>query len=241
MGKPIIGIVGSVFEMESCVIKGTERAYVGDDYIKAIECAGGVPVVLPVIDDSDNIKMQMEMCNGVLLTGGQDIHPKYYGEDQHKRLGHLVSRVDQYQLKLAQMIIEADKPVLGICRGLQIMNVAFNGSLYQDLKEKSKDVLKHFQSGKRFETAHRIRIDESSKIHSIFGAEIMVNSYHHQGIKDLGQGLTVVAKSADGVIEAIEMKDKKFVLGVQWHPEMLLAGSKEMLPLFEALVEEAKK
>jgi putative glutamine amidotransferase len=239
--KPRIGIVGNIFTMESGSIPGIERAYVNDDYIQAVERAGGVPILLPVVDHEDCILAQIESCTGLLFTGGHDIHPKYYAGEAHPCLGDIHSRVDEYQLKLIHSALEAGKPILGICRGIQVLNIACGGTLLQDFSEAPNRCLKHFQNGRRYEVIHQVKTAPGSILENLLGSEFWVNSYHHQAVWDVGSGLTVIATASDGVIEALQMTDRDFVLGVQWHPEMMVIKSDQMMVLFERLVKAAIK
>ncbi|MGL5693871.1 MAG: gamma-glutamyl-gamma-aminobutyrate hydrolase family protein [Peptostreptococcaceae bacterium] len=232
----IIGIVGNLFTMEEGISKGIERAYVNDDYVRAIEKVNANPIILPAVYDLESIKKQIEICDGIIISGGQDIHPKFYNQELHTNIARVYTRIDEYQLKLAKLAIESNKPLLGICRGHQVINVALGGDLYQDLRECEEEKLKHIQDCNRYEVAHKIYIEENSILGSIYNSEIWVNSYHHQIINKLGNNLKVVARASDNSIEAVEMKNKKFVMGVQWHPEMMLAGSDFMKVLFEKFV-----
>jgi putative glutamine amidotransferase len=241
LNKPRIGIAGNIFIMESDTIPGIERAYVNDDYIQAVEKAGGVPVLLPVVNNEKCILVQIESCSGLIFPGGQDIHPKYYACEAHPYLGVVNSRVDEYQLKLIRSALESGKPILGICRGNQLLNVACGGTLLQDLSEAPNGCLKHFENSRRYEEMHQVKTASGSILENLFGSEFWVNSNHHQVIRDVGSGLTVIATASDGVIEALQMNDRDFVLGVQWHPEMMVTKSDQMMVLFEQLVKEAIK
>jgi putative glutamine amidotransferase len=234
--KPRIGIAGNIFTMESGPIAGIERAYVNDDYIQAVERAGGVPILLPVVNHEACILAQIESCSGFVFPGGNDIHPKYYASEAHLNLGDINSRVDEYQLKLIRSALESQKPILGICRGAQLLNVACGGTLLQDLSEAPNSCLKHFQNSRRYEVMHRVKTASGSILENLLGSEFWVNSTHHQVIREVGAGLTVIATASDGVIEAVLMNDRDFVLGVQWHPEMMVSKSDPMMVLFERLV-----
>jgi putative glutamine amidotransferase len=227
--------------MESGTHTGIERAFVNDSYIQAVERAGGVPILLPVINDEECILAQIESCSGFLFPGGIDIHPKYYASEAHLLLGDINSRVDEYQLKLIRSALESGKPILGVCRGIQLLNVACGGTLLQDLSEAPNRCLKHSQSGMRHEVMHQVKTASGSILENLLGSEFWVNSSHHQIIWDVGSGLTVIATASDGVIEALQMNDRDFVLGVQWHPEMMIAKSNSMLVLFEQLVKATIK
>jgi putative glutamine amidotransferase len=239
--KPRIGIAGSIFAMESGPFSGTERAFVNDDYVQAVEKAGGVPILLPVVSHEECILAQIESCSGLIFAGGHDIHPKYYASKAHPCLGEVNSRVDEYQLKLIRSALEAGKPILGICRGLQLLNVACGGTLLQDLSEAPNGCLNHFQNSKRYEVVHQVKAASGSILENLLGNEFWVNSHHHQVIRDVGSGLTVIATASDNVIEAVRMSDRDFVLGVQWHPESMVTKSDQMIVLFEQLVKAAIK
>jgi putative glutamine amidotransferase len=237
--KPRIGIAGNLFTMESGPIPGIERAYVNDDYIQAVERAGGMPILLPVVSHEDCIRAQIEICSGLLFTGGQDIHPKFYASEAHLCLGDVNSRVDEYQLKLIRNALESGKPILAICRGHQLLNVACGGTLLQDLSEAPNKCMEHFQNGSQYEVMHPVKTASGSILENLLGSEFWVNSYHHQAIRDVGSGLTIIAAASDGVIESLRMNDREFVLGVQWHPERMVAKSVQMMVLFEQLVKAA--
>lgn len=237
--KPIIGISTSILTMENGMMPGLDRVYVNEDYVKAVEKAGGVPLLLPPIANEEDIKLQCELCDGFIFSGGVDVNPIYYGEEPHMKLSSTNSELDKYQVALCKLIIEKDKPFLGICRGHQILNVSLGGTLFQDLSEISDKTLKHVQQSKRSDVSHKISIEEDSILFELFGREIFVNSYHHQSVGKVGKNLEVIAKASDGVVESIQLKNNKFVLGVQWHPEMLLTKSDEMLSLFKKLVEKS--
>jgi putative glutamine amidotransferase len=239
--KPHIGIAGSLFTMENGPNTGIERSFVNDSYIQAVERAEGVPIILPIVTDDECIQAQIESCSGLLFPGGHDIHPKYYDSEAHLHLGDINSRVDEYQLKLIRSSLELNKPILGICRGAQLLNVACGGTLLQDLSEAPNQYLKHFQNGRQYEVMHRVATASGSILENLFGSEFWVNSSHHQAIWDVGSGLTVIATASDGVIEGLQMNDRDFVLAVQWHPEMMTAKSNSMMILFEHLVQASIK
>lgn len=241
MKKPIIGIAGNIFSMENYEIPGIDRSYVNEDYIQAVEKAGGIPLVLPVVEGQDLVEEQVDICDGIILTGGQDVNPLLYNEGPHEKLGYVNLKVDKYQLNIAQIVIRQDKATLGICRGLQMLNIARGGTLYQDLSGMEGEVMKHFQDGERYELSHSIDIKKGNILEELWGEKILINSYHHQCIKDLGKGVEVIAQASDGAIEAIRLEDKEFIIGLQWHPEMMAVEYGEMLAIFDELVRESKK
>lgn len=238
--KPIIGITTSLLTMENGMMPGLERVYVNEDYVKAVEKAGGIPLLLPPIINEGDIEKQVEMCDAFIFSGGVDVNPLCYGKQPSPKLSSTNMKMDRYQIALCKIVVEKDKPFLGICRGHQVLNVALGGTLFQDLSEIPSPTFKHVQQGKRGEVSHKILIKENSILSEIFGESIDVNSFHHQSLEKLGKDLEVIATGEDGVIEAVHLKDKKFVLGVQWHPEMLLTEGDEMLPLFKMFIEKVK-
>ena len=209
-------------------------------YIRAVEAAGGVPLILPVTTHPETIARCLDALDGLLLSGGVDVAPSCYGENPHPELGETDADRDAAEIALIRAALERDKPILAICRGLQILNVALGGSLWQDLPTETPSEIFHAQTERhiaRPETVHSIRIEAGSRLSQIIGAETMqVNSLHHQALKDVADGLKVTARAADGVIEAAEMPDKRFVVAIQCHPEELAAWQPESQRLFAAFV-----
>ena len=222
--KPIIGILGGLLKIETGALEGAQRVYVNYDYVDVVERFGASAVVLPVVDDEESIKNQLKICDGLILSGGPDIHPKYFNEEFHINLGYVDSKLDEHQIKITKMALQKDIPILGICRGNQLLNVVCGGSLYQDVEQFHHKVLKHTQNANRHEVSHKIIIEPQSKLHQMYNHEIWVNSYHHQSIKELGKNLKITSKSSDGIIESVEHIHNNFVIGVQWHPEMMLSN-----------------
>lgn len=240
MKKPTIGLVGTILIDNNKKMPGIERVYVNNDYVEAIEKAGGIPIILPIVNDDNNILNQMQLCDGLVFTGGMDIHPKIYNEECRELMGFFNSKVDTYQKKLMVVALEHDIPSLCICRGHQLLNVMCGGSLYQDNVEFKKNVLKHVQNSKRYEASHTIKTVKGSIVEQIFGDELWVNSFHHQSINRVGNDLSIAAVASDGIIEGIQHNNRTFFIGVQWHPEMLLTGSDDMIPLFNQLILNSK-
>ncbi|MCC8173936.1 MAG: gamma-glutamyl-gamma-aminobutyrate hydrolase family protein [Odoribacter sp.] len=235
--KPRIGISMCIYTVENGRFAGMERAYVNKDYIEAVEKAGGIPLLLPSVDKEESIKLYTEICDGFIFSGRGDINPMFYHCSPHVALGPVNSALDKANLRLINSVLKTDKPILAICRGHQLLNVACGGTLFQDLVEIPGQILCHSQPAGRTDRIHRVDIAQNSILGDLLGAAIYVNSFHHQSIRDLGKGLRTVATTVDGVIEGIQMDTKPFVLGIQWHPEMLLAASDDMLPLFERLIQ----
>lgn len=241
MKNPIIGLSGGLLIIEGETFLGRERAYVNNDYIESVVRAGGSPVVLPVILNEELIKRQVEAVDGVIITGGYDVNPLVYGEEPSQSQGFTYPEMDEYDLMLIKIACELKKPILGICRGLQILNVAFGGTLYQDLAQIEGCYIKHVQSSKGDFAGHSIEVKKDTLLYNIFGEAALVNSFHHQAIKKLAPGFTVSANSKDGVIEAIEKNEGNFIVGVQWHPEMMTGDNVNMLDIFKKLVEKAEE
>jgi len=180
------------------------------------------------------------MVDGLLISGGQDVNPQNYGEEPLPNLGDIFPERDDFEYGLLKAALEAKKPVLGICRGVQIINTYFKGSLYQDLSYMGIDVLKHNQVNTPSRVTHSVTVDKNSKLFEIFGEEkFMVNSFHHQAIKEVGNGLVKTAAAPDGITEAVEKTDYPFLVGVQWHPEMLHESVEMMNKLFARFIREA--
>ncbi len=241
MKKPIIGISGSLIIDEGGMFPGYERAYVNNDYVQSVVRAGGIPYVIPLVYDDEVIKAQIEHIDGLIMSGGHDVNPMLYEEEPCKELGEILPKRDKFDMLLIKNALELKKPILGICRGEQILNVANGGSLYQDLKFIEGSYIKHNQGRLPYYPTHTITIKQDSKLYSILGEEVLVNSFHHLAVKTVAPGFKAVAHSKDGVIEAIEKNGDLFVVGVQWHPEMLSASYETMQKLFTKLIEEAKK
>lgn len=209
-------------------------------YSKAIEHAGGLPILLPIIDENvELIEEMLEHVDGLLLTGGVDVDPLLFGEQPHRELGRIDPGRDYFELHLAKAAMKKGIPILGICRGCQILNVAAGGTIIQDIPEVlgKQNVIKHQQSAPRWYPTHTARLVEGTKLASIFGEkEISINSYHHQSVNQPAPGFVVSAQATDGVIEAIEFADHPFTIGVQWHPELMWYRCPIFSKLFDRFV-----
>lgn len=239
--RPIIGISSSVIVDEAGSFAGYKRAYVNKDYVDAVVRAGGVPLIIPFSTDKEVIISQAQLIDGLILSGGHDISPYNYGQEPSQKIGETFPERDTYEIILLEESKKRNIPILGICRGFQLINVAAGGTLYQDLSLIPGNILKHNQVSNPTLKTHKVEIKENSFISSIFGKETMVNSFHHQVIDKVANDFIVVAKASDGVVEAIEHKTYKFLVAVQWHPEMLALNCEKARELFSKFVEEAKK
>lgn len=208
-------------------------------YIHAVERAGGVPILIPIFDDLSGLQALLPRLDGLLLSGGIDVDPRYYQEEPHPMLGVTNPQLDELELALAQWALQEDVPTLGICRGMQLLNVALGGNLFQDLDSQYPGSLKHPNwELPRNTLIHTVRIDHGSRIEKILGAhEIKVNSLHHQATKDLGNGVQISGYADDGVAEMMEVPDHRFMVAAQCHPEELYDDNPMWVRLFQAFVD----
>lgn len=241
IAKPIIGISSSLLTIDSGSFLGHERLFVGYDYIESIIQAGGVPLVLPVIEEESVIVEQIKGVHGLLLSGGYDVSPHLYGEEPNPGLEAVNQKRDFHEMQLIRQAYQAGKPIFGICRGMQLLNVTFGGTLYQDIGSSIPQALQHIQKTYPHVATHQIEVVKDTLLHQLFNQELIsVNSYHHQAIKTLAPTFLVNARSKDGIIEGIEKMDGGFICAVQWHPEMMFKKSALMFKLFEGFVQAAR-
>ncbi len=208
-----------------------------NNYIRAVEMYGGVPVaVYPGVPDSE-----LREIHGLLLTGGGDVHPRFFGQEWHPSLKFVREERDEMELPLCKRALEANLPVFGICRGIQVMSIAMDGDLYQDVPSQFSAPLPHSVKKRGVDARHEIEIEPGSLLCEVIGGQTSdtVNSDHHQAVDDIGEGFIVTARSGDGVIEAIENPSKRFALGVQYHPERMIQTAEFLehrRKLFEAFI-----
>ncbi|UCE66988.1 MAG: gamma-glutamyl-gamma-aminobutyrate hydrolase family protein [Candidatus Zixiibacteriota bacterium] len=196
--------------------------YLKRDYHQAVINAGGIPILLANTSEISIINDYVESIDGLLVSGGEDLHPKYFGRKPHKSITLSAPERDEFEIKIIKRALNKDIPVFGICRGFQVMNIALGGTIFQDLSCAPFGTIKHADPKEAGDVYHRIKIEKSTLLYEIIGARsIEVNSSHHQIIDKIGKKLKVTAYSSDGVIEGFEGPDFKFLLAVQWHPEMI--------------------
>lgn len=229
--RPLIGITTSFSEDE-------EENFIKRAYVRALEQAGGVPLLLPAVTEPEAISRMLDTVDGVLLEGGDDLDPAWYGATPSWQCGHVCFQRDAFELALCHRLVQRkDRAVLGICRGIQVMNVALGGTLYQDLKSELPQSLAHQQKALPCYVSHPIQVDDGSPLHDILGMDrLMVNSHHHQAMREVAPTLTAIAHAPDGVVEAVALQEHPFFLGVQWHPERL-CDQPHQLALFKAFVQ----
>ncbi|QRG66788.1 gamma-glutamyl-gamma-aminobutyrate hydrolase family protein [Brevibacillus choshinensis] len=232
--KPIIGVTTFLSEQ-------SKYSSVNKNYIDSIYAAGGLPVNIPIIAGETNYDAYVDMVDGILFTGGNDIAPYFFGENPVKQLHSMSSVRDEYELALFKGAYEKNMPIFGICRGIQLINVALEGTLYQDIYSQVPGALGHYpEHTAADEFYHSVQITGGTKLHEIFGTDrIFTNSFHHQSVKALGKNLVTTAFSEDGIVEAVESTEDRFLLGVQWHPEAMTNRHPMFLGLFTRFVQES--
>lgn len=223
--------------------KAPPRHAVGESYLRALTQAGAVPLLIPLVEDEERLRAAYERLDGLLLVGGSDMDPATYGEPRHPATRNVDPRRDAVEAILVRWALADGLPILAICRGIQMLNVAAGGTLYQDVADQLRGALKHdyYPGYPRNHKAHRIELVPGSRLAGILAtADVPVNSLHHQGVKVVAPGFTVVARAPDGLIEGLEHLRHPFALGVQWHAEELIDDDLRMKHLFQAFVEAAR-
>ena len=224
--QPVIGITGN-FEDITCKLS--------QGYFQSVVAAGGVPMIIPPVEDANTLVNTLDRIDALILSGGGDINPLFGGDEPSPRLRGINQKRDLPELMITRLAYNRQIPILGICRGIQTLAIALGGKVAQDISIQAN--VKHSQEADRAEQTHSVKLAKDSILYDLYGKEkIYVNSFHHQAVKDTGDKFRVVGKSSDGIVEAMESSEYKSIIGVQWHPECLAEG----MPLFRWLVEEAK-
>ena len=236
MTRPLVGITIG-YSSES-----REVFALRDDYVRAVETAGGLPLVLAPGAPED-APLLLDRVDALLLTGGADVDPRLYGEPAHETVTRVIPERDTFELALSREALSKDLPLLAICRGHQVLNVATGGTLIQDLPSQLKGAMDHDPDTERWSPAHDVRILPGTRLREILGEEkVAVNSFHHQAVKEPGRGVIVSAYSeGDDVVEGIEVPGRRLAVGVQWHPEAFWDKDGRFQPLFEALVRASRR
>lgn len=230
---PLVGITAS-HDFDKKLIS------LNEGYFKAVAKAGAIPVAVMPIQEENVLLDLVERLDGFLLSGGPDVDPSYFGESPDQNMRMVNPERDKTEIFIVRECFKRKKPVLGICRGIQVINIALGGSIYQDIQTKIKGAIKHFQDAPQWFGSHEIHIkDSKSLLYNIVKKRyIRVNSFHHQSVKDLAHPFKLTAISCDGVIEAIEAKDESlFFIGLQWHPEEMWEKDEAQLEIFKRFVE----
>jgi len=245
--RPIIGITTTNLKALPGIPAAVPDSWVmSQRFIFAPTMAGGVPWMIPLLEHEEDLRPIYDRLDGILIPGGADVDPTMYGEARHPGCEVSDTPRDRVELQLIRWALEDGKPVLGICRGVQLINLAAGGTLYQDLAAQLEGSVKHDyfpgQGFARDALTHDVIVEDGSRLAGIFGAgRLRVNSMHHQAIKGLGEGLVVTARSADdGVIEAVEIPSHAFMVGVQWHPEALSVTDEVTRRLFDEFIAAAR-
>lgn len=234
--RPKIGLVCFVFEKLNSMV-----FLIQSGYVRSIIDAGGIPIIIPVTEDPQQCEAYVDMIDGLLVPGGEDMTAQFFGEEPHPTVNYINRDKDLYEMALIRRVMEQKKPIFGICRGLQIINVLAGGTLIQDIPSQVGSSICHSQSMEiRNEVTHKVFVEPGSILHEVMGREeIRTNSYHHQAIGELAPGFKVTGRAADGVIEAVESEDGK-IFCVQWHPENLYKRFPEFAGLFRKLIDMSR-
>jgi len=240
--SPVIGITADFAEGDTQA-KREPALFLAQRYYRAVEQAGALPFILPPLSSAAAIRQTLRRLDGLIISGGGfDIHPSYYGEKPLKQLGVVKTQRTEFELAITAAALKQDLPLLGICGGEQALNVVLGGSLYQDIETQVPSAAEHEQSEKKTYGGHAVEIANGTRLRAIVQRQrIEVNTTHHQAVKQLGKGLIVDAIADDGVIEGIESTRHRFVIGVQWHPEVLTPRRIDQRRLFAAFVSAAKR
>ena len=231
--KPIIGIIAGY--------DNDKIHKVSNQYVSAIENAGGLPFVIPSASEK-TLKEIIEVCDGFLFTGGVDIDPKYYGEEILAECGDIHPYRDEFELLIFKLIYETKKPIMGICRGHQLVCVALGGSLYQDIPAQCPSNISHRQTEAKNDFSHSVTIEENTPLYHLVGKTRMkANSFHHQAVKCLGKGQRAMATSDDGTVEACFFEGERYIATYQWHPERIRETDSDNANLFIDFIKHCTK
>jgi putative glutamine amidotransferase len=239
--RPLIGLTTSTVAAEESA--SSTRFSVSAVYCRAVAAAGGSPILIPGLGDAEAAEAILPHLDGILFTGGVDIHPRRYGQEVHPGCEAIDEERDATELAIAELVKNTTIPVLGICRGIQLINVAWGGTLVQDLGMQRPGSEDHRASVSDFSrTVHNLEVDRDSRLSAALGADHMpANSMHHQAVDTLAPGFEVTARAEDGTVEAIEFAGSRFIMAVQCHPEHLYRNDERWLGFFAALVDEARR
>ena len=233
--SPVVGITADFADTKA---KSEPTLFLAERYYRGVEQAGATPLILPALASITAMRRALGLLDGLLISGGGfDIHPSYYGEKPIRELGAIKAERTEFELDIADAALQRDLPILGICGGEQALNVVLGGSLYQDIAAQLPNAIAHEQGEKKNDGGHRVRIPDRTRLRAIVRrASLEVNTTHHQSVNRLGKDLLVNAVADDGVIEGIESTRHRFVIGVQWHPEVLAPRRRDHRRILDAFV-----
>lgn len=242
MNRPVIGIVSSLKSSDPDLCKINKVVSVNNSYVLSVLGSGGLPLILPPADSDNTIVEMVGKVDGLLVTGGNDLRPQLYGEEPGWGQGSFSPERDQLDLVSIRAAYEQKKPILGICRGIQSINVFFGGTLYQDIRREKTCTVNHYQDAESSCPSHTVEISKDSVLYPILGHSVMTNSFHHQAVKRVAEGFLTGAVAKDGIVEAIESRKGPLVLGIQWHPELMASsGDPVMQKVFDLFLEACGK
>lgn len=234
--KPVIGLTT---QYDSTINRGVNR--INCEYVNVVLEGGGIPFLIPNLTNLEDIDRYVGLLDGIIFTGGEDIGSHYFGEEPVKEVTYISHDRDRTEMALFQMAYERGIPIFGICRGMQLINIALGGTIYQDIYSMVDHVHGHTCEINLQEPYHSINISRETMMYEIFHKEkLLVNSLHHQALKELGKNLKVSAKAADGIIEAVESTNDIFLLGVQFHPETMSMKYKEFVKPFKYFIDKCR-
>ena len=233
MRRPIVGVLAEVDAEKRCSVMQA--------YLAAIESSGGAPFLLPYSEEEGTLQALLSFCDGVLFTGGADISPSLYGEETREACGEIYPYRDRLEMRAFSLVMEKNLPILAICRGAQLVNAALGGTLYQDIPTEYETAIGHRQSEPRYAHSHEVHVLAGTPYHRLIRAErIRANSFHHQAIKTLGRGLSVMAKADDGIVEAVYLEGDRYLRAYQWHPERLCGHDPNHRAIFDDFIEACR-
>ena len=231
---PLIGILAEVDDEHVCRVLHA--------YIASIEKAGAIPLLLPFVEGEAVIDSYVDLCDGFFFTGGADIDPVRYGEEKRDTCGEIQSNRDAMEFRVLEKVMRTKKPILGICRGAQLINAALGGTLYQDLPTELQTTVSHRQTEAKFSPSHSVNVIEGTPLWNLIGEGRMVaNSFHHQAVKRLAPGLKTFATADDGIVEGFYMPGEQYLYAYQWHPERLWETDEFNRRIFESFIAACKK
>ena len=231
--RPIIALLGEVNDKRCITMQ--------DTYVSAVEATGGIPLIVPCVRGDSATDGIIELCDGFLFTGGHDIHPSRYGEAVKQTCGEVQLFRDELEYKMLEKALRTKKPIVAICRGIQLLNVYFGGTLHQDIPSELDTPILHRQSEDYYATSHSVNIVENTPLYDLIGsARMSANSFHHQAIKDLGRGLLVSARADDGIIEGVYAEGEQYIRAYQWHPERLVFDSDDNRRILDDFINACK-